>query len=331
MTDRPLAVDDVLVVSGPRHEVSGMTIDLALAVAMDGSADAGALLTREAGAVEVVVPPRSSLVGEKVYPGMKRAYDLVILAVQRMGKDRPGQQTELVPGDALLLQGSWAALDSLSNDRTVLVVDSPDVIRRQAVPWGPKATVAVAIVGGMVVLLAFGIVPPAIAGLMAATAMVVTRVVGVAQAYRSISWQTVVLIGGLIPLTTAIRTSGAADRIASVITAVVGDGRPFVLMVAMFLLTAVLGQIVSNTATVLIVTPIAVSAAAATHTSVQPVLMLIAVAGSAALLTPIATPANLMVMTPGGYRFGDYWRLGLPVMLWWLAVSLVVIPLVWRL
>ncbi len=80
----------------------------------------------------------------------------------------------------------------------------------------------------------------------------------------------------------------------------------------MFVLTAVLGQIVSNTATVLIVAPIAVSAAAATHTSVQPVLMLIAVAGSAALLTPIATPANLMVMTPGGYRFGDYWRLGLP-------------------
>lgn len=330
VTDRTLAVDDVLVVSGPRHEVSRMTIDLALAVAMDGSADAGALLTREAGAVEVVVPPRSSLVGEKVYPGMKRAYDLVILAVQRMGKDRLREQTELVAGDALLLQGSWAALDSLSHDRTVLVVDSPDVIRRQAVPWGPKATVAVAIVAGMVVLLAFGVVPPAIAGLIAATAMVVTRVVSVPQAYRSVSWQTVVLIGGLIPLTTAIRTSGAADQIASVITAVVGDGRPFVLMVAMFLLTAVLGQIVSNTATVLIVTPIAVSAAAATHTSVQPVLMLIAVAGSAALLTPIATPANLMVMTPGGYRFGDYWRLGLPIMLWWLAVSLVVIPLVWR-
>ena len=330
VTDRTLAVDDVLVVSGPRHEVSRMTIDLALAVAMDGSADAGALLTREAGVVEVLVPPRSSLVGEKVYPGMKRAYDLVILAVQRMGKDRPREQTELVAGDALLLQGSWAALDSLSHDRTVLIVDSPDVIRRQAVPWGPKATVAVAIVAGMVVLLAFGIVPPAIAGLMAATAMVVTRVVSVPQAYRSVSWQTVVLIGGLIPLTTAIRTSGAADQIASVITAVVGNGRPFVLMVAMFLLTAVLGQIVSNTATVLIVTPIAVSAAAATHTSVQPVLMLIAVAGSAALLTPIATPANLMVMTPGGYKFGDYWRLGLPVMLWWLTVSLVVIPLVWR-
>ena len=213
----------------------------------------------------------------------------------------------------------------------MLVVDSPDVIRRQAVPWGAKATVAVAIVGIMVILLAFGIVPPAIAALIAATAMVVTRVVGVQQAHRAISWQTVVLIGGLIPLTTAIGSSGAADRISSVITSVVGDGSPYLLLLAMFVLTAVLGQIVSNTATVLIVTPIAVSAALATHTSVQPVLMLIAVAGSAALLTPIATPANLMVMTPGGYRFGDYRKLGLPVMAWWLLVSLVVIPLVWRL
>ncbi|HVD24122.1 MAG TPA: SLC13 family permease [Lapillicoccus sp.] len=262
---------------------------------------------------------------------MKRAHDLVILAVQRMGRDRGLEQTELVPGDALLLQGSWAALDTLSSDRTVLVVDSPDVIRRQAVPWGAKATVAVAIVGIMVILLAFGIVPPAIAALIAATAMVVTRVVGVQQAHRAISWQTVVLIGGLIPLTTAIGSSGAADRISSVITSVVGDGSPYLLLLAMFVLTAVLGQIVSNTATVLIVTPIAVSAALATHTSVQPVLMLIAVAGSAALLTPIATPANLMVMTPGGYRFGDYRKLGLPVMAWWLLVSLVVIPLVWRL
>lgn len=97
------------------------------------------------------------------------------------------------------------------------------------------------------------------------------------------------------------------------------------------MLTAVLGQVVSNTATVLIVTPIAVSAAHATQTSVLPVLMLIAVAGAASLLTPIATPANMMVMNPGGYRFGDYWKLGLPILLWWLLVCLVVIPLVWRL
>lgn len=326
---RPLDVDDVLVVSGPRHQVTRMTSELSLAVTMDGGADAESLLTREAGVVEVVVPPRSTLVGQTVYPGMQRVHDLVILAVQHRGKDRGGKRTVLVEGDAMLVHGSWASLDALTSDRTVLVVDSPDMIQRQAVPWGAKATVAVSILAGMVGLLAFGLVPPAIAGLAAATAMVLTRVVGVEQTYRAISWQVVVLIGGLIPLTTAIRTSGAADLIAFVIVSAVGAGHPYLLLLAMFLVTATLGQVVSNTATVLILTPIAVSVAVTTHTSVQPVLMLIAVAGSAALLTPIATPANLMVMNPAGYQFGDYWKLGLPVMVWWLLVSLTVIPLVW--
>jgi di/tricarboxylate transporter len=322
--------DDVLVVRGRADQVSRLAVERLLAVAMDGSSDADALLTREAGAVEVVVPPRSSLVGQTVFPGMKRAYDLVVLAVQRMGRDRGQRPTVVAEGDALLLHGSWAALDALTRDRDVLVVDSPDVVRRQAVPWGPKASTAVAILSGMVVLLATGSVPPAIAGLLAATAMVLCGVVRVQQAYRSVSWQTVVLIGALIPLSTAIQTSGAADRIAAVIISAVGSGRPYLLLLALFVLTAVLGQIVSNTATVLIVTPIAVSAAAATHTSVRPVLMLVAVAGAAALLTPIATPANMMVMNPAGYRFGDYWKLGLPVMAWWLVVSVVLIPLIWK-
>jgi di/tricarboxylate transporter len=102
-----------------------------------------------------------------------------------------------------------------------------------------------------------------------------------------------------------------------------------VLLIALFVLTAVLGQVISNTATVLIVAPVAVSAALDTGVSPQPVLMLIAVAGAASFLTPIATPANMMVMGPGGYRFGDYWKLGLPVMALWLVIAVVVIPVVW--
>jgi di/tricarboxylate transporter len=323
-----LAVGDVLVVTGPSEEVGSLTIDSLLAVCM-APTPVDDLLTREAGVVEVVIPPRSSLVGETVFPGMHRAHDLVIIAVQRMGKDRGNQPTELSEGDALLVHGTWAALDELTKDRDVLLVDSPDLVRRQAVPWGAKATIAVSILAGMVVLLATGAVPPSMAGLLAATAMVLTKVVGPRQAYRAISWQIVVLIGALIPLSTAIQTSGGADRIADLIVDAVGPGRPYVLLLALFVLTATLGQVVSNTATVLIVAPIAVAAAQGTGTSVQPVLMLTAVAGAAALLTPIATPANMMIMNPAGYRFGDYWKLGLPVMLWWLLTALVIIPLVW--
>jgi len=289
------------------------------------------LITREAGVAEVVVPPRSRLVGERVHAGMRREHDLVILAVQRLGRDLGDEPVEVAEGDALLLHGRWSELDALSRDRDVLLVDSPELVRRQAVPWGAKATRAVLVVAALVGMLASGQVPPAIAGLAAAVAMVLLRVVTATQAYRAVSWQTVVLVGALIPLSTAISTSGAADQVASLLIDAVGTGRPYLLLVAMFLLTATLGQVVSNTATVLVVVPIAAAAAEATGTSVKPLLMVVAIAGCAALLTPIATPGNMMIMTPAGYRFGDYWKLGLPVMAWWFVVAIAVVPLGWGL
>lgn len=289
------------------------------------------LITREAGVAEVVVPPRSRLVGERVHAGMRREHDLVILAVQRLGRDLGDEPIEVAEGDALLLHGRWSELDQLSRDRDVLLVDSPELVRRQAVPWGAKASRAVLVLAALVGMLASGQVPPAIAGLAAAVAMVLLRVVTATQAYRAISWQTVVLVGALIPLSTAISTSGAADQVASLLIDAVGTGRPYLLLVSMFLLTATLGQVVSNTATVLVVVPIAVAAAEATGTSVKPLLMVVAIAGAAALLTPIATPGNMMIMTPAGYRFGDYWKLGLPVMAWWFVVAIAVVPLGWNL
>ncbi len=327
-----LRPDDVLVVSGSPGEIGHLAVDLLLAVAMRPLAvgdEPGSLVTREMGVVEVVIPPRSTLEGETVFPGMRRTDDLVILAVTRLGRERNSGMTELSAGDALLVYGSWPSVDLLVHDSDVLVVDSPDRHRRQAVALGPKAAAASSILGAMVVLLAFGLVPPAVAGLMAALAMVLTKVVSSPQAYRAISWETLVLVGGLIPLSTALTRSGAADQIADRVVDIVGSGSPRLLMVVLFVLIAVLGLVISNTATVLIALPITVAAAGEYGISAQPLLMLTAVAASAALLTPVQTPANLMIMAPGGYRFGDYWRLGLPIIVWWLIVCLVVIPLVW--
>lgn len=329
--DHELAKDDVVVVRGPSEEVSHLVVAAMLAVSMRPllGGPGGSLLSREAGVVEAVVPPRSPLVGEAVFPGMLRGSELVILAVRRLGKDLGPRTVALAEGDVLLVHGAWAAVNSLVDDRDILLVDSPDLLRRQAVPMGPKAKRAIAVVVGMVVLLVLGVVPPPVAALLAATAMVLFHVVGVQQAYRSVSWQTIVLIGGLIPLSTAIESSGAAERIARALIDGVGQGRPYVLLIGLFLLTGALGQVVSNTATVLIVVPIAVAAALETGVSVQPVLMLVAVAGASSFLTPIATPANMMVMGAGGYRFGTYWRLGLPVMLLWLVVSVLLVPVIW--
>lgn len=327
-----LAADDVIVVSGSEEQVDRVADDLGLLLTMRRRpvSTEAPLLTRESGAAEIMVRPRSSMVGQSVFPGMVRG-DLVLLAVRRLGKDRGPSSTQLTEGDTILVRGPWQAVDALVEDRDVLVVDAPDLVRRQAVPLGQHAKRALAVLTAMVLLLTFGIVPPAVAGLLAATSMVLLGVVGAQQAYRAVSWQTVVLIGGLIPLSTAITNSGLADQVADVIVEGVGDGRPILLLVALFALTAVLGQVVSNTATVLVVAPIAVAAAVETGVAVQPVLLTVAVAGAASLLTPIATPANTMVMAPGGYAFSDYWKLGLPLLAVWLAVALVVIPLVWPL
>ncbi|WP_416952206.1 SLC13 family permease [Nocardioides sp. T5] len=327
----PVGDDDTLVVTGDPHDVTRFALEHGLAVGMVGLGDGAGLMNREAGLAEVVVPPRSRLVGERVHRGMKRENALIILAVQRLGTDRGDGPIELAEGDAILLHGRWSALDKLNRDRDVLLVDSPDLVRRQTVAWGQRATLAVLVLLGLVVMLGSGRVPPAIAGLSAVVALVLLRVVSVTQAYRSVSWQTVVLVGALIPLSTAIRTSGAADRVASFLIDAVGPGRPILLLAALFVLTAVLGQVVSNTATVLVVVPIALAAAEATGAGAKPLLMAVAIAGCAALLTPISTPGNMMIMSPGGYRFGDYWRLGLPVMVWWFVVALVVVPLVWPL
>jgi di/tricarboxylate transporter len=287
------------------------------------------LISRESGVAEVVIPPRSELVGERFFPGMVTSSgDLVVLAVQRNGEDRDGA-TQLSIGDTLLLQGHWGALDENLTSSEVLVVDAPEQVRRQAVPLGPGAVPAIVILVVMVLLLASGLVLPFVASLLAAGAMIVLRVVTVDQAYRSVSWTAVILIGAMFAVSLAIKDSGAAEKIAHALVATVGAAGPHVLLIGLFLVTAVLGQLISNTATALIVIPIAISAAGELGVSPRPVLMSVAVAAAASFLTPIATPANMMVMGPGGYRFGDYWKLGLCVMALFFVVAILLVPLIW--
>jgi di/tricarboxylate transporter len=194
---------------------------------------------------------------------------------------------------------------------------------------GPGAKRAIGILLAMVVALASGMVQPVIASLVAACAMILLNVVTVEQSYRSINWTTVFLIAAMIPLAVATETTGAANLMAEVLTRMIGKWDPHALLAGLFMLTAVLGQLISNVATALIIIPVAVTAAADIGVSPRPVLMSLAVAAAASFLTPVATPANLMVMGPGGYEFGDYWKLGLPLLLWFFVVATFVVPVIW--
>ncbi|MET0734923.1 MAG: SLC13 family permease [Microbacterium sp.] len=293
--------------------------------------DTGTLLGPVSGVTEVVVPPRSPLIGTKLCTGMATpSGDLVLLAARRGSEQLKGQDIVVQAGDALLLQGTWddLARHTEAPDSKVLPVDSPAQLRR-SVPLGKRAPRALIVLGAMIVLLATGLVPPAVAALLAACALVLTRTVTVSQAYQSISWTTVVLIAGMIPLSTAFIQTGTADLVAGWLLSLTGDAGPHIALLTLCLLTVVLGQLISNTATVLIVAPIALSVAATLGLSVQPFMMARTVAGAASFLTPIATPANLMVMEPGGYRFGDYWKLGLPLAAFFLVVAVLYVPVVW--
>ena len=328
-----LSEGDILIVRGDAATVGGLASDKLLAFrSEDAPADvADTLFNRSSGLAEVVIPPRSGMVGQPVFPGMVTpSGDLVILAVQRRGENLGADETVLAAGDTLLLQGTWKALDEHLDDPDVLVVDSPDLVRRQAVPMGAGAKQAIAVLLVMVLLLATGAVPSVIAGLVAACAMVLLRVLTVEQAYRAVNWTTVILVGAMIPLSTAMETTGAASLMAATLVHLVGNAGPYALLAGLFLLSAILGQLISNTATALIMIPIAMAAASEIGVSARPVLMSVAVASAAAFLTPVATPVNLMVMGPGGYRFGDYWKLGLPLLLLFFVVATFLVPVFWR-
>jgi di/tricarboxylate transporter len=328
-----LEAGDILIVRGDAKAACSLATEKILAFRSEHAAAdvAEALFNRTSGLGELVIPPRSEMIGTAVFPGMiTPSGDLVILAVQRRGENQGPNETVLAVGDTLLVQGTWKALDEHLDDPEILVVDSPEVVRRQAVPMGVGAKRAIGVLVGMVIVIATGAMPTVIAGLIAACLMVLLGVLTVSQAYRSINWTTVILVGAMMPLSTAMTKTGAANLLAEKLVGMVGDAGPIALLAGLFVLTAILGQIISNVATALIIIPIAIAAAKEIGVSPRPVLMSVSVAAAAAFLTPVATPVNLMVMGPGGYRFGDYWKLGLPLLIWFFVVATFIVPIFWR-
>jgi di/tricarboxylate transporter len=328
-----LAAGDVLVVRGDAQGAGRLATDQHLAFRSEEGPDgvAETLFNRFSGLGEVVIPPRSKLIGQTAFPGMTAPDgELLVLAVQRGGEDLGAAPAALAAGDHLLLQGTWQALDKHLADPQVLVVDSPELLRRQAVPLGLGAKEAIIIVAVLVGLLAFDLVPPAIAGVTCALAMILLRIVTLPQAYRGIDWNTCLLIGGMVPLATAMTQTGAADLIGDKLVALVGDAGPRVLLAGLFFITACLTQLIANASAALIMFPIALATAAEVGVNPQPLLMGVLVGAHAAFMTPVATPPNLMIYGPGGYHFGDYWKLGLLCVIWFGVVVIVVAPLVWH-
>jgi di/tricarboxylate transporter len=306
-----------------RRDLSRHAETLAADYSLDGEQT---LISHDRGVTEILIPPRSPFEGDHVFPGMRtESGDLVVVAVRRGGDDL--DDAHLRAGDVLVLRGTWDALDHRVGHPGVLPVDAPAQLRRHAL--GPRSFGAIAIVAAMCVLLALDVAPPAIVALTAAGAMVATTVISIPQAQHAIALPTLLIVAGMIPLSTAIQTTGLADAIADGLLALLGDSSPLLMQLGIVLRVVVLGQFISNLATVLIVSPIATTVAVMADVSPLPLLMGITVAGAASFLTPVATAANVMVQEPGAYHFGDYWKLGLPSVLLFVLVATLLVPAVW--
>jgi di/tricarboxylate transporter len=328
-----IAEGDVMLVRGEAETAGRLAVDMHLAVREDDAAGsvADVLLSRTSGLAEVVIPVRSKMIGQSVFPGMATEDgDLMVLAIQRGGIEMRDEPVALHAGDHLLLQGTWKALDQYLSDPKVLVVDSPEVVQKQAVALGPGAYQAIAILLLLVILLAFDIVAAPIAAVICATLMVVTRVMTLPQFYRGIDWNTCILIGAMIPPATAMTKTGAAALIGDYVVSALGGAGPHAVLAGVFLVSATISQFISNTSAALVMMPIGLATASELGVSALPMMLGVAMGASASFLTPFANGVSLMVYGPGGYRFGDFWKLGLVVMAWAFVVTVVVIPLYWK-
>jgi di/tricarboxylate transporter len=334
--DTVIRPQDVLLVKGTQDSVQGAMVRFNLGVQPIDEADdqlTEVLLSQEVGLAEVLVTPRSDYVGLTVSEGQfAQKYGVQVLRIGRQDTPADQKTARLQFGDSLLVRGTWEAIRLLKDEgRNFVVVGSPEAMAREVVGLSPQMLVSVLALVGMVILILTGLVPTVIAAMMAAAVVILGRCITMQEAYRSISWETVVLIAAMLPMSTALQVTGGAEFIADVLVNTLGAFHPLTLMAGAFLLTAVFSQVISNTATTVLVAPIVLQAALEMGVSPYAMLMMVVVGASSAFLTPIASPPNTLVMTPGGYRFNDYVKVGLPLLVIFLVVSLALVPLIWSL
>jgi di/tricarboxylate transporter len=291
--------------------------------------DEAELLTGDIGVVEVTLIPRSPLAGMTLRElHFRERFGLTVLALWRGGEpvERHIGNEPLRQGDAFLVQGPWHRVRLLRDQPGLLVISEEEDIPRRTrkVPW------AVAILVGMVVTVAAKLLPLEVTALGAAVLMVATGCLRVEEAREAVEWRVVFLIAGMLALSAAMQKTGAARWVALTIFSPVANLGFLAAMAALFLITTILTLGISNHAAAALIAPIAFNISAGQGFDPRPLLLAVAVGTSAAFVTPFAHPSTLLVMGPGGYRFRDYIRVGLPLSAVVFVTTLMGLAVLWR-
>jgi di/tricarboxylate transporter len=321
--------------AGDRLVLQGRPQDLAvleglqhLALAPQSAAQLAELESQEVGAAEILLSPRTTIAGKTLRElRFREKYGLTVLALWREGRPRRRELRDLALhfGDALLVYGDRSKLELVASDSDFLVLD-PAALEAPRLDRAPLSSVV------MVAVLALamtGVVPIAIAAVSGAALMLLGRCLTMEEAYQAIEWKAVFLIAGSLPLGVAIEQTGAAALITTALLQLVGGLGIHAVLAALFLVTVLATQVVPTAALVVLMSPVAISAAQQLGVSPHTLMMTVALAASSSYATPVAHPANILVMGPGGYRFMDYLRIGGPMTLVALIVVVTLVPVLW--
>jgi di/tricarboxylate transporter len=320
---------DILIAKGEPNDISHAAAYWNLGLQPAQLADDYSLISQEAGIAEVLLPPRSSLLGKTLVDvRFGTLYGLTVLAIHRPESEGPLdlKETELRFGDTLLVQGPWERILALrKKPRDFVVMGQPEEM--VGAPARRKAPLALLILTGMLALMIANVITVAAATMLAALTMILTGCVTIDEAYEAVDWKSVVLIAGMLPMSIALEKVGLVSLVAQGLAQYLGELGPLFVLAGLFAITSFFTQIISNTATTVLVAPIGL--AAALHLGIQPFafLMAIAIAASMAFSTPVASPVNTLVMGAGNYRFTDYIKTGVPMILIAMIVTVIILPL----
>ena len=328
--DEQLAGGDLLLIEGQPSDLDVLRGLQEFEIETSVPANLGAFESERLTLMDATLDPRSTLAGRTVGElNFRERYGIELAGIWRegetVGTDLADERLQV--GDALLLLGPRDRLQLLSSDSDFLILTPLG----QKPPDTRRAPLAAFIMLAVVVSVMMGKAPISIAAVIGASIMVLTGCLNMEQAYRSIDWRAIFLIAGMLPLGTAMAETGAATYLADQVMILLGDAGPWPVIMGLYVLTAMATMIIPTAALVVLMAPIVLSAMADMGLEPQTAMMAIAMAASASFTSPISHPANILVMGPGGYRFIDYLKVGVPLTIVVFITVMVLLPILWPL
>jgi di/tricarboxylate transporter len=327
--DHQIQSGDIFLLEGSSDELLILKQLSELEILPHEPVDIGRLEGEDVGMVEAILHPHSTLAGKTLGElRFREKYGLSVLSIWRGGKAFRSEflgEMAIQIGDALLLYGPRKKFNLLGGEPDFLVLTES----AQEIPDFKKAKLSISIMIGVLIPVMLGLIPIYISAIIGAAFMVITGCLTMEEAHQSIEWKGIILIAGMLPLGTALDATGAAAFLADGVVRLVGPFGPMAVMGGLMGLTFMATCVIPTAALVVLLGPIVINTAATMGISPYALMMAVAMAASSSFMTPISHPANIMVMGPGGYKFGDYLKVGLPLTITIFIVVMLVLPILW--